>query len=191
MTLPAQAHVSLSHRFNDRFKVNASVEWTDWSQLQSLIIRTTALGTIPQTFDWQDGWFFSLGGEYAVNEALTIRAGGAYEISPVRDAHRGPRVPDNDRIWVSAGASYNWNDWLTLHGAYTHIFVKDGDVNLPENGGYTLVAPGEFRTARRHCIGGVHPSTGKSYKARGSRGLSQGPGSLCRALVICRVRSIA
>ena len=131
VTLPAQAHASVTHRLNDRLKVNASVEWTDWSTLQSLIIQTTPLGNLVQTFDWRDGWFFSLGGEYAVNEALTVRAGAAYEISPVRDANRGPRVPDNDRIWASLGGSYNWNDWLTLHGSYTHIFMKNGNVNLP------------------------------------------------------------
>ena len=36
--------------------------------------------------DWKDGWFFSLGGEYDSTEQLTLRAGGAYEISPVDDA---------------------------------------------------------------------------------------------------------
>lgn len=131
VTLPAQATVSLSHQLNEQFKVAASAEWTDWSTLQSLVIQTTALGNIPQTFDWKDGWFFSLGGEYAYNEALTLRAGVAYELTPVTDTHRGPRVPDNDRVWLSAGATYDWNDWITLHGAYTHIFIKDGNVNLP------------------------------------------------------------
>jgi long-chain fatty acid transport protein len=131
VTLPAQATVSVSHQLNDQFKVAASAEWTDWSTLQSLIIQTNALGNIAQSFDWKDGWFFSLGGEYAYNEALTLRAGVAYELTPVTDTHRGPRVPDNDRVWLSAGATYDWNDWITLHGSYTHIFIKDGNVNLP------------------------------------------------------------
>ncbi|MDH3740400.1 MAG: outer membrane protein transport protein [Hyphomicrobiales bacterium] len=131
VTLPAQATVSVSHQLNEQFKVAASAEWTDWSTLQSLIIQTTALGNIPQTFDWQDGWFFSLGGEYAYTDALTLRAGVAYELTPVTDLNRGPRVPDNDRVWVSVGGTYDWSDWIALHGSYTHIFMKDGGVNLP------------------------------------------------------------
>ena len=132
VTLPAQAHVSLSHQLTEQFKVAGSVEWTDWSTLQALVIRPGMGPNITQTFDWRDGWFFSLGGEFAFSEALTLRAGAAYEITPVRDAHRGPRVPDNDRIWVSAGATYKWSEWLTLHGSYTHIFVDDASINLPE-----------------------------------------------------------
>lgn len=131
VTLPAQATVSVSHQLNEQFKIAASAEWTDWSTLQSLIIQTTALGNLPQTFDWKDGWFFALGGEYAYNDALTLRAGVAYELTPVTDTHRGPRVPGNDRFWLSAGGTYDWNDWITLHGAYTHIFMKNGNVNLP------------------------------------------------------------
>lgn len=131
VTLPAQATVSVSHQLNEQFKVAASAEWTDWSTLESLVIQTAGGPLPPQTFDWKDGWFFSLGGEYAYNEALTLRAGVAYELTPVTDADRGPRVPDNDRVWLSAGATYDWNDWITLHGAYTHIFIKDGNVNLP------------------------------------------------------------
>lgn len=134
VTLPAQATVSVSHRFNDQFKVAASAEWTDWSTLETLIIETTPLGNLTQTFDWKDGWFFALGGEYAYNEALTLRAGVAYEKTPVTDANRGTRVPDEDRLWVSVGGTYEWNDWMTLHGSYTHIFIKDGDVNLPQAG---------------------------------------------------------
>ncbi len=59
-----------------------------------------------------------------------MRAGVAYEKSPVPDATRTPRVPDNDRIWLSVGASYQVADNIRANLAYSHIFVEDGSVNL-------------------------------------------------------------
>ena len=46
------------------------------------------------------------------------------------DSTRGVRVPDNNRHWLSIGASWVAGDWLTLHAGYSHLFVKDGDVNI-------------------------------------------------------------
>jgi long-chain fatty acid transport protein len=43
---------------------------------------------------------------------------------------RTPRIPDNDRYWVSVGATYQVNDWLKANLAYSHVFVEDGDVAL-------------------------------------------------------------
>jgi long-chain fatty acid transport protein len=65
-----------------------------------------------------------------VNDKLLVRSGFAYEDSGVPDATRTPRVPDNDRYWLSAGASYKVTDWITANVAYSYIFVEDSDVNL-------------------------------------------------------------
>ena len=59
-----------------------------------------------------------------------MRGGAAYELSPVPDSTRTPRLPDNDRIWLSVGAGYKVNEWLTANIAYSHVFIKDGGVNL-------------------------------------------------------------
>lgn len=131
LELPATATLSLRHMLNEQITLNGTVEWAEWSSLKSL----TAIGPggavlVDQPFRWNDSWLFALGAEYQWSEALALRAGGAYEISSVPDSTRTPRVPDNDRIWLSAGASYTVNNWLTVHAAYTHIFVEDGDVSL-------------------------------------------------------------
>ena len=131
LELPATATLSIRHMFNERLTFTGSVEWADWSELESL----TAIGPggvtlVDQPFNWKDSWHFALGAEYQWSEALAVRAGAAYELTSVPDSTRSPRVPDNDRIWLSAGASYKMNNWLTVHAAYTHIFVEDGDVGL-------------------------------------------------------------
>ena len=129
-TLPDMATFSLRQRLTDRFTLMGTVEWTNWSLLREFRV-VTPVGAESEVYNWKDGWLFSMGGEYAVNDTLTLRAGYAFEKSPVPDSTRGVRVPDNDRHWLSAGLTYTPNDWIRLHAAYTHIFVKDGDVSIP------------------------------------------------------------
>ena len=71
-------------------------------------------GTVLHTiaFDYNDGWLASLGGEYKWNPNLTLRAGLAYEKSPIDDANRQISLPDADRIWTSIGASYKISEQI-------------------------------------------------------------------------------
>ena len=59
-----------------------------------------------------------------------MRAGLAYEDSPITTENRSTRLPDNDRIWASLGATYKWTDRLSFDVAYTHIFVRDTKINI-------------------------------------------------------------
>ena len=56
------------------------------------------------------------------------------------------RVPDNNRHWLSVGASWITNDWLTLHAGYSHLFVKDGTVDIPAD----ATLPGLQATYKNH-----------------------------------------
>ena len=78
--------------------------------------------------NWNDSWFFSVGGEYDYSPVLTLRTGVGYEISPVDDpTKRFTAFPDNDRVYLSIGASYKYSEWTTFDVGYEHLFVKDGD----------------------------------------------------------------
>ncbi|MFN0193839.1 MAG: OmpP1/FadL family transporter [Aestuariivirga sp.] len=133
---PEVVTLGIKQEITDEFRLMAGVEWANWSRFKALdIIRDDTGGILASTpQDWDDSWFFSIGGEYDWTDELTVRAGFAYEDSGVPDSTRTPRVPDNDRYWVSVGASYKLNNWLTAHVAYSHIFVEDGSVNLPAGG---------------------------------------------------------
>jgi long-chain fatty acid transport protein len=64
-----------------------------------------------------------------------FRGGLAYDQSPVRDAERTPRLPDEDRTWLALGVQYKFNPQLALDVGYTHIFIKDPNIN--QNAGST------------------------------------------------------
>ena len=78
---------------------------------------------------WRDAWFFALGTQYKPVDPLTLRAGVAYEQAPIRDKYRTARLPGQDRYWIAAGASYTVNARLSADLGYTHIFLRDPDIN--------------------------------------------------------------
>ena len=39
-------------------------------------------------------------------------------------------VPDNDRTWLSAGATYKVTNALSLDIAYSHLFINDTPINV-------------------------------------------------------------
>ena len=118
------------------------MEWSNWSWIGTSTINqlngapATLLaglggGAVTLPFQYDDGWFFSAGAEYRWNERLTLRSGIGYEISPITDQVRTPRLPDNDRFWASVGhVVESPSRAIRFDLAYTHLWVKDTNVNI-------------------------------------------------------------
>ena len=146
MNTPEMVTLSAKQRINEQFTLMGSVEWTNWSRLKAPGIVLDSLGVPVSaiTLHYEDGWYFALGGEYKWSDKLTLRSGFAYEMSPISDATRGLRLPDNDRIWASAGMTYTYSEHLSFDMGYTHIFGTDTPINIvPGHQDYTA-AKGTF-----------------------------------------------
>lgn len=132
LNTPELVTLSFNQRVNDQFRVLGTIEWSNWSRLKAppIVLKSNGSSIGSLALNYEDGWFFALGGEYDWNEQLTFRGGFAYEMSPVSDATRGTRLPDNDRIWASAGMTYTYNDKLSFDLGYTHIFGTDTPINI-------------------------------------------------------------
>lgn len=155
LELPEMVTLSLRHAFSQQLRGMATIEWTNWSRLDSVPVMCTSLALAPPcasgatlgTLDthWDDGWFYSVGFEYDYQPGLTFRGGLAYEKSPAQTPdQRLFQVPDSDRIWLSGGVSYKLFENTTLDFAYTHIFLEDAEVSRG-----TLVNPALTLTADR------------------------------------------
>ena len=128
VTLPDTLSIGVRQRISDAFTVMGGMEWANWSRIQTVPFAGSPART-SLALDFDDGWFFSLGGEYKYNPDWTFRAGLGYEIAPTTDEHRSMRLPDADRVWASIGASYNWNERLSMDAGYSHLFVDDAPVD--------------------------------------------------------------
>ncbi len=135
--LPGIANFSWFGHVADRWDVMADVQWTQWSKIQNLtfVSNTGAVvGNTPENF--QDAWRYSLGATYHYGDSWLFRGGVAYDQSPVQDAFRNPRLPDNDRTWLTAGAQYRMKDPdLRFDMGLAYIWVKDASIN--DNAGST------------------------------------------------------
>ena len=47
-------------------------------------------------------------------------------------AYRTPRLPDNNRTWLSIGAQYRFTPQLALDAGYTYVWVSSPDINQNE-----------------------------------------------------------
>lgn len=145
LNLPDVVSLGIRQRLGSQWTVMGTVEWSDWSRIGNAAVNQSSgaaatIAGVPVVvpFGWSDGWYYSVGAEYKYSPALALRAGVAYEESPVTDAVRRPTIPDNNRVWLSAGLSYDVTPKLRLDLAYSHIFIKDPNISNV-SGGVTLV----------------------------------------------------
>jgi long-chain fatty acid transport protein len=113
------------------------VEWTGWSRIGTSHVMQAGSPTLAPSgapidvaFQYQNGWFYSIGLEYVFNPAWTVRAGIAYEKSPISDRVRIPLLPDNDRTWFSVGATHHITRDISLDLAYSYIDFKNTPINV-------------------------------------------------------------
>jgi long-chain fatty acid transport protein len=136
--LPDTFSMAASYQLNPKIRLLADWTWTGWDTIQNLnIVRTSGPGAgtnaSSTVLDFKSSWRVGGGIEYEVSQPVLLRAGLAYDTSPVQDQFRTPRLPDNDRIWLSFGARYkpspNW--WLDF--GYAYIWVHDAPSQLTPN----------------------------------------------------------
>ena len=147
LVTPAITTLSISYGFSDNFRVLADYQATAWSSLHDVTIKRdtgTVVGSEP--FDWKDTDFFSIGAEFDISDAFTIRGGVAQDESPTNDTHRTPRLPDADRMLYSIGATWNMSESLSIDAAFQRITIENPTINLPVDAaaGNTSTLVGEF-----------------------------------------------
>ncbi len=118
------------HTANERVSFGVDLSYTHWSSFKKLEVRYANPAQPPsvEDFDWNDAWFGSVGMDYRLNSAWTLRGGLAYDQTPTKTATRTPRVPDEDRSWVSLGLTYQWSERSEFSFGYAHLFVSDSKV---------------------------------------------------------------
>ncbi|MGY3931859.1 long-chain fatty acid transport protein 1 [Aeromonas encheleia] len=135
LDLPAQAEFAGYHRLNQQFAVHYSVNWTDWSAFQELKATSNSCndGTAGQCLNkpekFKDSMRYALGGTWYINPAWEARIGFAYDNSPVEPEYRSLSIPDSDRVWYSAGATYHIDQDMSIDFGMAYLDGKEVDVN--------------------------------------------------------------
>ena len=135
LDLPQSVSFGITQGITDRLRVMAEGEWVDWSTYQEVraISATTGFAVVEEQ-NYSDSWMGSIGVEYDATDALTIRAGFAYDQTPTPDAERTVRVPDADKMWFSLGLTYAVTEQLSVDAAYTYVSFDDTSVTITRPG---------------------------------------------------------
>lgn len=136
LTTPESLTIGATQDLGAGWSASAEAQWTRWSRFDDLTIEF-ANPAQPESFtdeDWEDVWFFAAGLTWKPTDAWAFRAGYAYDQSPVPRRTATPRIPDTDRHWLAIGASYRPAPTVLLAAGYTHIFLRDGEIDLSAAG---------------------------------------------------------
>jgi long-chain fatty acid transport protein len=141
LNLPDVVSLGIRQTLDRQWTLMGTVEWSNWSRIgtsgvyqpngqPAVVLSGLGGGAVTIPFQYKDGWLFSAGAEYKWTDAFEVRGGIGFEKSPVVDAVRVPIVADNDRTWLSIGATYIFSKRLSFDFAYSHLFVKSTPVEL-------------------------------------------------------------
>lgn len=140
LTTPSIDTLSAQYTVNDSLRLYADAQQTDWSSLRRVTIdfANAFQPDSVEPFNWKDSTFFSVGVEYDISDAFTLRGGVAKDESPTNDLDRTPRLPDNDRMLYSVGMSWGVSEHMSVDAAYQRITIDDPTVNILSSSGSRL-----------------------------------------------------
>ena len=132
---PESLSVHGMYRATDKTNLFGDVTWTRHSRFNKaeLVFENTKAIGVGKTSDrtiitpnWRNTYKVAVGGSYQYSEPLQLRAGIAFDQSPVRGAQsRLNTLPDGNRIWYSLGAKYTLRKNHVFDVAYSHIHIND------------------------------------------------------------------
>ena len=116
ITLPAIMEFSGLHQLNNTVAVHYSAVWTGWSSFDELAGYTE--GGDKLVFSKQENFSnsmrYALGATYQVSSKIKLRTGIAYDQSPTDAEHRSISIPDTNRIWLSGGLNYSFDNQASV-----------------------------------------------------------------------------
>lgn len=146
-TTPVRADVKLPDTFilsvwqqvSDRWEAMGDLSYTRWESMQALNVINRNSGSLvsSERFNYGNSWRIAWGAAYKATDAVKYKFGIAYDRTPVQDGDRSPRVPDNDRLWLSLGAQWNAGKAGKVDLGYSYLYVKDPSIQQSSlNGRY-------------------------------------------------------
>ncbi|KZC18102.1 hypothetical protein RHOFW510R12_04490 [Rhodanobacter sp. FW510-R12] len=135
-TTPAVFSASYWHQA-EKFGLGIDFAYTKWDVFKELRVKygNPAQPDTFETFNWRNTVYASIGGDYYLNDKVTLRAGIAVDTTPTYNAVRDVRVPDSTRKLATVGIGYKASDRFEINASYAHIFVNQAHINSTSSTG--------------------------------------------------------
>ncbi|WP_256384032.1 outer membrane protein transport protein [Photobacterium toruni] len=124
LPLPAIAEFSGFHQLNPQWAISYSVQWTQYNKFKEIraISSQCKTGTcFVKKENFKDTYRWAVGTTYTLNPTWTLRYGFAIDQNAGQPTLS---IPDTDRYWYSAGATYHYNPALSVDVGVSYIHSK-------------------------------------------------------------------
>jgi len=139
INLPSVLEISAYHKLTNKIAISYDWQYTTWSDFGDIVATSVNKadctdGSQGQCLlkeeDYDNSSRFAVGTEYDLSEAVTLRAGYAYDEQAGKSTLS---IPDTDRQWFTAGMTYRTSPTLSFDFAAAYILGKDSkfDEDVP------------------------------------------------------------
>lgn len=153
LTLPAVLRFGAAWK-GGAWTIEADGQWTQWSSYRELRVDFSNGTSIVSPKHWHDSWNLRLGGQYRLNRYLDLRAGFAWEESPIPGTTLDPMLPSGNRNIYCLGLGVHLPPF-TIDLAYNYLDDSSRRWNNPSGdvkvGGATVTrVTGGFNNVSAH-----------------------------------------
>ncbi len=130
--LPPTLMVSVAHQATNKLQLLGDITWTGWSSIEEIriVFDNPAQPDSPTPLQWEDALRFSAGANFQFNDKLILRGGVALDQEAIPNANfRSPRVPGNDRTWLSFGLGYEISPRISLDFGFAHLMLDETPID--------------------------------------------------------------
>lgn len=130
LDLPAELAVGTSFKLNKRTTFAADFNYTYWKTFDSLGfdygLNTSSVTDAKSPRLYENAMAFRAGIQYDASRNTQLRVGAFFDQTPIQNGYVSPELPDNDRLGLTAGASFKLEDRLQLDLSimYQNVFKR-------------------------------------------------------------------
>lgn len=137
LPLPANLDFGVSYEFGDKFMIGLGLNYVFWNVYDSLVFNfktpTPAIPAHQATAKLYTSQLITrFGAQYKINHMITVRLGGYYDPTPVKDDYVDPLLPSANEIGLTCGLSLYPVKGFSIDAAFEYLMgmKRDGnDVN--------------------------------------------------------------
>jgi long-chain fatty acid transport protein len=136
LPMPANLDFGVSYEINEKIMIGLSLNYVFWSAYDSLVFHfkpaTTTLGDVASAKLYENRLITRLGAQWKINPMFTVRAGGYYDPSPVKDDYVDPMLPSANEIGLTCGLSVYPVKGLSIDAAFEYLMGSErtgNDIN--------------------------------------------------------------
>lgn len=134
LTLAEYIRFSIHQDLDERWGVDLTLGWDNWSALDNVIVSTQdGQDGIPTR--WNDTWHYAWGIQYKLDDRWDFTGGVAYDNNPVRARDRNAQLPVDRQIRYALGARYRVSDSLRFGGYINYADLGNAKISARRFGG--------------------------------------------------------